>query len=98
MINAFITNYPKYCLFCNKPKTDTHHLVYGGANRKLADEDNLVIPVCRDCHDFIHKNGMGGKLSKMLGQALFELNYLADKEQIIEARREYCARYGKSYF
>ena len=97
-MKAFITDYNKYCIFCGHQTHDTHHLEFGWANRKLADEDNLVIPVCRTCHDFIHNSEEGTLFSKMLGQALYELNYCAQKPEILEARQSFRSRYGKSYF
>lgn len=68
-----------YCDICGKKKaTDWHHLVYGNANRKLSTEDDLLVNICRDCHDEVHKgnNGTAGHLSKMLGQALWERDLL----------------------
>ena len=51
-----ITNYNNYCLICAKPKDDTHHCLKGHKQRHLAEDDGLVIPVCRQCHEAIHKH------------------------------------------
>ena len=99
-MKAFITNYDKYCLLCGSPDaTDTHHLIFGryGADRDKADEDGIYIPLCRTCHTLIHNSGTACKLSKMLGQALWELNYVADKEKIEDAREHFRKRYSKSF-
>ena len=93
----FITEYSKYCAFCGTPTTEFHHLCFGGANRRLSDDDNLVLPICRECHNEIHGIPIASKLSKMLGQAFFELNENAHKGDILNAREKFRKRYGKSY-
>lgn len=61
----------------------------------MADEDGLVIPMCHKHHNMgalterIHDNPMAEKLSKMLGQAIWESRY-GDREAFRK-------RYGKSY-
>lgn len=91
------------CDICAKKKaTDTHHLVYSTANRQLSDEDSLTLEICRDCHSEIHKgkNGTAGHISKMLGQALWERDYLQKNPSATddEIRSKYISRYGKSNF
>lgn len=92
-----ISEYGNLCLLCNKRASEHHHLCYNRANRKLSDEDKLIIPLCRECHSFIHDYAIAGKLSKVLGQTIWELNYCADKERILDAREQFRKRYGKSY-
>lgn len=92
-----ITEYTRFCLLCGKPTTDTHHLIFGGAWRKLADEDKLCIPLCRDCHSEIHMNGTASKLSKILGQVVYEYQSKVSKEDMLSTREEFRKRYGKSY-
>lgn len=96
-MKAFLTNYEKNCALCGTPKTDIHHCIPGVARRKLADADDLTIPLCRKCHDEIHANGAAMRLSKIVGQLAYELNYVADKEKILDAREHFRKRYGKSY-
>ena len=44
------------CYICGRwGYCDTHHLI-GGSNRQKSDRLGLTIPVCRDCHEAIHKN------------------------------------------
>jgi hypothetical protein len=93
----FVTEYTKYCTLCGTPTTEIHHLCYGGANRRLSDEDNLVIPICRECHNDIHNIPTAGKLSKIVGQLAYELNENAHKGDILNAREKFRKRYGKSY-
>ena len=93
----FVTEYSKYCAFCGTPTTEFHHLCFGGALRKLSDDDNLVLPICRECHNEIHNIPIASKLSKMLGQSLYELNENAHKKEILDAREKFRKRYGRSY-
>lgn len=70
------------CIFCGRPAEAKHHLIFGTAGRRLSDEDGLIVPVCNNCHNMgamtsrIHGNPMAEKLSKMLGQALWERNQI----------------------
>lgn len=58
-------------------------------------DDGLKVPACNKCHNMgkqierIHENIMAEKLSKMLGQAIYESK--------IGTREEFRKRYGKSY-
>jgi hypothetical protein len=96
-MKSVITSYTDYCIFCGKTKTDIHHCIYGTSNRKLCDEDGIVIPTCRDCHEEIHKKSICGFLSKMFGQAIFERNECAKGSSIEDARKLFRKRYGRSY-
>lgn len=103
----------KICIFCGKPAECTHHLLFGTATRKLADEDFkhgavTAVPMCNSCHnmanqlaDRIHGNSAAEKLSKMLGQAMWEIWYLTDFGDAYnaekKAREEFMKRYGRNY-
>ena len=89
-----ITNYNNYCLLCGKPKVDDHHLVFGIANRKLSDQDELIIPVCREHHEFLHKYS---PVSRIIGQLAYERDKCADGYSVDAARESFRIRYGKSY-
>jgi len=88
-MDTIVTEYTDYCVFCGKQKKHDHHLVYGRGIRPIADEDGLKVPICNACHAEIHNNGIAGKLSKMLGQAVYEGN--------IGDREDFRRRYGRSY-
>lgn len=108
-----VTQYDDICFFCGRPAECTHHLIFGVANRKLCDADGLFVPICAKCHktdsmypldilERIHDNSMAEKLSKMLGQAMFERNYYKDlwyqlNRDTDEARKVFIERYGRSY-
>lgn len=85
-----------------------HHLVFGTGMRKLAEEDGLKLNLCIDCHTMafnvterIHDNVAAERLSKMLGQMMFERNYIAfysnDEEIKEKARDAFRRRYGRNY-
>ena len=83
-----------YCAICGKPKEDIHHLIFGTANRKLSDEDRLCLPLCREHHDFMHRNA---KISRIIGQLMYERNKCEEGYSIEAARQSFRIRYGKSY-
>lgn len=93
------------CAICGKPKECDHHLIFGISQRALSTEDRLLLDMCNNCHnmatkpvDRIHGNTMAEKLSKMLGQAIFERDYIIlNKTDGIEARTAFMVRYGRSY-
>ena len=93
---GIVTEYGNICIFCGDPAECEHHLLFGSGIRELAEQDGLKVPACNKCHnmgrilDRIHDNPMAEKLSKMLGQAIYENK--------IGTREEFRARYGKSYF
>lgn len=89
-----LTNYNEMCILCYEPKDDIHHLVYGRANRRLCDEDELVIPVCRKCHEFMHKHS---NISRIIGQLAYERDRCAEGLSKEEARESFRQRYSKSY-
>lgn len=89
-----ITEYENICLFCYKERQDVHHLVFGVSKRRLADADGLTVPVCRECHELLHKND---KISKVMGQLAYERDRCAEGYSIEAARDSFRIRYGKSY-
>lgn len=93
-----------YCSFCGKPTKTNHHLIFGNSQRALADADEIYIPLCDPCHnmaakpeDRVHGNPVAEKLSKMLGQALWEKKYILAEHSESEARSRFMERYGRSY-
>ena len=72
-----MADYGKYCDICGKNyASDNHHLIGSTSDRKICDKFPFMqIQICRSCHEVIHHNNTANKLSKMLGQALFEANF-----------------------
>ncbi len=95
MGKSLLTGNRNICFFCGKPAECEHHLVFGSGKRKMAEEDGLKVPVCNHCHtmghgtECIHGNIMAERLSKMLGQAVYEKQ--------VGTRGQFRERYGKSY-
>lgn len=92
-----ITKYQDYCLICGKPRTDIHHLVFGNAKRRLADEDELTMPLCREHHEAMHNDKAMQVMSHIAGQLLYERNYCAAGSTPEDAREHFRYRYGTSY-
>ena len=92
---SIVTEHEKMCFFCGRPAECEHHLLFGSGIRELAEQDGLKVPACNNCHNMgnlaerIHDNPMAEKLSKILGQAVYEAK--------IGSREEFRARYGRSY-
>lgn len=67
--------------------------------------DGLKIPVCNNCHNMgqklcrIHENPMAERLSKMLGQAIWEKEWISanNQQESRKAREAFRKRYGRSY-
>lgn len=102
-MKSIVTNYTEYCLFCGRPTTTEHHLVFGRGMRKLADEDGLVIPCCDNCHTMnevsrkIHDNVMAEKMSKIIGQLAYEKRKVSEGMTEEQARENFRKRYSNSY-
>lgn len=43
------------CFLCNGPSHNTHHVIYGTANRKLSDKYGLTVRLCYECHGMVHE-------------------------------------------
>lgn len=77
-MKSIVTEYDNICTFCGRQAEAEHHLIFGTAGRELSDKDGLKVPICNNCHNMgdklhrIHDNPMAERLSKMLGQAMFE--------------------------
>ena len=92
-----ITEYMDYCIICSKPKTDTHHCVFGNAKRRLADTDGLTMPLCRDCHEKMHNQKEMQVMSHIAGQLFYERNKCVSGMSAEDARESFRSRYGVSY-
>lgn len=110
-----VTDYENISAFSQAPAECVHHLISGEGLRKLADEDGLFIPLTHAEHNMspngnlyqIHENPPAMKLSKMLGQAVWMMNRMAqelsrqgmsEQEWVEEMKQEFRNRYGITYF
>ena len=98
-----ITKYMDFCIICSKPKDDVHHCFKGHKQRHLADADGLVIPVCRECHEKIHKHKELNVLVERIGQLAWEREQLISNQELpfddlsAAVREDFRSRYGRSY-
>ena len=76
---GIVTEYRNICFFCGREAEAEHHLLFGSRIRHTMGS----------IAERIHGNAMAEKLSKMLGQAMYEIK--------IGTREEFRQRYGKSY-
>ena len=113
MSKGIVTEYPEICIFCGRQAEAEHHLIFGTAGRELSEKDGLKIPVCNNCHNMgqklcrIHENPMAERLSKMLGQAIWEKEWILangsyvgmpdTQQETKKAREAFRKRYGRSY-
>ena len=63
-----------HCIICGK-KRDNLHEVFFGRNRQLSIKYGLVIPLCIECHQEIHKNKKLQDIWHKKGQDIFETYY-----------------------
>lgn len=93
----------EYCAICGKQAFGEHHLLFG-KDRQLAEAHGLKIPICAECHTAgmlttrIHDNPMAERLSKMLGQAIFEREMALKGADRNECKELFRREFGKTYF
>ena len=107
--NSLFIDNQEYCYFCGAKAHGTHHMIFGTGVRDIADVDGVFAPICDECHTIgkslmgfskesrIHDNVMAEKLSKMLGQCMWEKHQVAEGITEEAARVLFRRRYGKSY-
>ena len=113
---SIVTEYECLSAFSARPKECDHHLIFGSGLRKLADADGLILPLANDEHNIcrdgdatkiIHGNVAAEKLSRMLGEVIWEQDYIARRLAIAtestadlwraEAREQFLKRYGVKF-
>jgi predicted HNH restriction endonuclease len=91
MKKSIITDDMTHCYNCGSTYgIQMHHAIYGSANRKLADEDGLIVPLCHACHDSLHR--LNPKLA-------YSIRQVAQKawEAVYGGREAFLKRYGRSW-
>lgn len=83
-----------YCYVCGRVgRLETHHCFHGSANRKLADDDKMVVALCPCCHrgyKGVHNNAELDRQIKQDAQKVWQAYY----GKTVEEFRE---RYGRSF-
>ena len=72
---SIITEDTEHCFICGAPYPETHHIIYGWANRKLSDQYGLTVPLCARHHrgtDGVHQNRLLDLQLKEMAQERFE--------------------------
>lgn len=79
------------CFLCGRRgNVQCHHVMHGSANRKLAEQDGLMVNLCFSCHHILHDTGRGDKeLMKVAEARWLDYNFACVDDFI--------ARYGKNY-
>lgn len=88
-------NDPTRCAICGRNHAlHRHHVFFGTANRKISDEDCMVVYLCPDCHEdgarAVHRNR---EMDVAIKQAA-ERVWMADRDADEDAFR---SRYGRSW-
>lgn len=95
-----ITEYNDYCIICGRPRTDMHHCFKGVKHRHLADDDELLLPLCQEHHTgnmSVHQKKELNVLVEIIGQLAYEKKKCAEGFSEEAARESFRSRYGKSY-
>lgn len=95
-----ITEYNDFCIICGKPRTDMHHCLKGHKQRHLAEEDELLIPLCQEHHTgnmSVHQRKELNVLCEIIGQLAYEKKKCAEGYGEAAARESFRIRYGRSY-
>lgn len=71
---SLFTDDINHCIIC-RAKRDNLHEVFFGRNRQLSMKYGLVIPLCIECHQEMHKNKQWQDDYKRKGQTLFVKAY-----------------------
>ena len=94
-MRSIIPGDDELCYLCKKRGLEirggeVHHMIFGTAKRKLADEDGLTIHLCHLHHRMLHDGGCYKRELQELAQQTWQDHYGRTKEDFIK-------RYGISY-
>lgn len=103
-MKSTLTDNTDYCFFCGRTAICDHHLIFGTSGRDFAERYGLKTPICARCHtasefvtDRIHDNTMAERLSKMLGQAVWERDRALEGMSKEDIRDRFIKERGVSY-
>ena len=91
MRDSVLIDDQEHCIICGREQVQRHHIFFGSANRRLADQDGYWVPLCQRHHtgrDGVHFNRELDLTLKRSAQEHYERTHT--REQFIE-------RYGRSY-
>lgn len=87
-------NQKEICFICARPATEEHHVLFGTANRKLAEQDGLKVYLCHNCHN---EPPIGVHFNKETDLQLKRLAQKAYMEYYHKTKEDFIKRYGKNY-
>ena len=92
----------KPCFLCGRyAYTERHHIFGGTANRRLSEQDGLVVDLCPDCHNRppngVHFNKETMERLHRYGQKMWEDRQVDNGMSRDEARKAFIRKYGKNY-
>ena len=94
-------NERKPCFLCGRYAYTERHHIFGAANRKLSEQDGLVVDLCHPCHNEppngVHFNKERMQKLHEIGQMKWEGDLLVKGATPKEARTAFIKRYGKNY-
>lgn len=83
----------KVCFFCQTPLNLHYHHIFGGRNRKIADQDGCGVYLCFDHHTGDHGVHTHPEIDKVL-KAKCQIAWMVRYDKSVE---DFIERYGKSY-
>lgn len=104
---SILTSDLEHCILCGRSPVNFHH-IFGGPNRDISTQDDMIIPLCWDCHMRLHSEPSQQMRYRFMREAQekWESEYV-DKYSdgsiqsyvctSAAARMEFIKRYGKSY-
>ena len=104
---SILTDDLEHCILCGRDPVQFHH-IFGGPDRDKATNDDMIIPLCWDCHRKLHVEPSQQTRYRFMREAQdrWELAYIESHsngsiqsyvDASHNARDEFRKRYGKSY-
>ena len=101
MSKSLLLTTKNICFRCGKYYPTEKHHIFGGANRKLSEEDGLYVYLCRPCHNLppegAHFNKATADWLHKVGQEAYEGKMIQEGLSPTEARTRFMRRYGRNY-
>ena len=89
------------CFICGKYGPTERHHCFSGPNRRLAEEDKLVVYLCHSCHNEppmgVHFNKEVRRWLQAKAQKAYEELQIGQGSTPEEARELFTKRYGRNY-
>ena len=83
------------CFICGSEKQLELHHIFGGANRRKADDDGLTVYLCSDCHResrlSVHQSSEMAQLMHAIGELMWLNNHPGSTVS------DFSRRYGRNY-